>query len=126
MRPMDYIVPESAEAAVAILAERGENACPLAGGTDLVVDLKHAPGNINALVDISGLAEFRGIDETDEGLRIGSMATYGEIMEHPVCLDKTPEVVAASHTVGAVQTRNLGTIGGNLVTCVPSADSAPD
>ena len=125
MRPMDYIVPESAEAAVAILAERGENACPLAGGTDLVVDLKHAPGNINALVDVSGLAEFRGIDVTDEGLRIGSMVTYGEIMEHPVCLEKTPEVVAASHTVGAVQTRNLGTIGGNLVTCVPSADSAP-
>ena len=125
MRPMDYIVPESAEAAVAILAERGEHACPLAGGTDLVVDLKHAPGNIHALVDVSGLAEFRGIEETDEGLRIGSMATYGEIMEHPTCLEKTPEVVAASHTVGAVQTRNLGTIGGNLVTCVPSADSAP-
>ena len=125
MRALDYIVPESAQAAVAILAEHGENACALAGGTDLVVDLKHAPGNIGALVDVSGLAEFRGIEETDEGLRIGSMVTYGEIMENPLCLEKTPEVVAASHTVGAVQTRNLGTIGGNLVTCVPSADSAP-
>ena len=125
MRPLDYIVPESAEAAVAVLAEHGEHACPLAGGTDLVVDLKHAPGNVSALVDVSGLKEFLGIEETDEGLRIGSMVTYGEIMENPICLEKTPEVVAASHTVGAVQTRNLGTIGGNLVTCVPSADSAP-
>ena len=125
MRPLDYIVPESAAAAVALLAEHGETACPLAGGTDLVVDLKHSPGNIQVLIDVSGLEEFRGIEETDEGLRIGSMVTYGEVMEHPVCLEKTPEVVAASHTVGAVQTRNLGTIGGNLVTCVPSADSAP-
>lgn len=125
MRPFDYIVPESAAAAVALLAEHGERACPLAGGTDLVVDLKHSPGNINVLVDVSGLEEFHGIEETDEGLRIGSMVTYGEIMENPICLEKTPEVVAASHTVGAVQTRNLGTIGGNLVTCVPSADSAP-
>ena len=125
MRALDYIVPESAQEAVALLAEHGENACPLAGGTDLVVDLKHAPGAISTLVDVSGLAEFRGIEETDEGLRIGSMVTYGEIMENPICLEKTPEVVAASHTVGAVQTRNLGTIGGNLVTCVPSADSAP-
>lgn len=122
---MDYIVPESAEAAVALLAERGEHACPLAGGTDLVVDLKHAPGRVDTLVDVSRLEEFRGIEETDEGLRIGSMVTYGEIMRNRVCLEKTPEVVAASHTVGAVQTRNLGTIGGNLVTCVPSADSAP-
>ena len=125
MRTLDYIAPESAADAVALLAEHGESARALAGGMDLVVDLKHSPGNIHILVDVSGLEEFRGIEETDEGLRIGSMATYAEIMENPICLEKTPEVVAASHTVGAVQTRNLGTIGGNLVTCVPSADSAP-
>ena len=125
MRPFEYITPDSATAAVALLAEHGEQARALAGGTDLIVDLKHGPGNINILVDVSGLEEFRGIEETEEGLRIGSMVTYGELMEHPLCLEKTPAVVAASHTVGAVQTRNLGTIGGNLVTCVPSADSAP-
>ena len=125
MRALDYIVPESAAAAVALLNEHGETACPLAGGTDLVVDLKHSPGNVQVLIDVSGLEEFHGIEETEKGLRIGSMVTYGEIMENPICIEKIPEVVAASHTVGAVQTRNLGTIGGNLVTCVPSADSAP-
>ena len=125
MRPLEYVVPSSAQEAVALLAANGDNACPLAGGTDLVVDLKHNPGNIDLLVDVSGLAEFRGIDETPEGLRIGSMVTFGEIMDSPVCREMTPEIVAASHTVGAVQTRNLGTLGGNLVTCVPSADSAP-
>ena len=125
MHPFEYIVPSSAPEAVALLAEHGESACPLAGGTDLIVDLKHGPGNINLLVDVSALPEFRGIEETPDGLRIGSMVTFGEIMASPVCRKMTPEIVAAAHTVGAVQTRNLGTVGGNLVTCVPSADIAP-
>lgn len=125
MRPFDYIVPSTAQEAIALLAENGGRARALAGGTDLIVDLKHEPGNVSVLVDVAGLPEFRGIEETDEGLRIGSMVTYGEIMASAVCNELVPEVVAASHTVGAVQTRNLGTIGGNLVSCVPSADSAP-
>lgn len=122
---MDYIIPSSAEEAVALLAENTARARALAGGTDLVVDLKHAPGDVDLLVDISQLPEFSGIEETEEGLRIGSMVTFSELMASPIVNQMTPEIVAASHTVGAVQTRNLGTIGGNLVTCVPSADSAP-
>lgn len=125
MRPFDYAAPASAQEAVALLTEHGEQAKVLAGGTDLIVDLKHHAGNVSLLVDVSAIPEFLGIEETEEGLRIGSAAKYGEIMENPLCREYTPEIVAASHTVGAVQTRNLGTIGGNLVTCVPSADSAP-
>ena len=110
---------------MALLAENTARARALAGGTDLVVDLKHAPGDVDLLVDVSQLPEFGGIGETEEGLRIGSMVTFSELMASPIVNQMTPEIVAASHTVGAVQTRNLGTIGGNLVTCVPSADSAP-
>jgi CO/xanthine dehydrogenase FAD-binding subunit len=125
MRPLEYIAPSSAKEAVALLVENGDSARPLGGGTDLIVDLKHHAGNVSMLVDVSCLPEFRGIDETDDGVRIGSMVTFGEIMDSSLCQEMMPEVVAASHTVGAVQTRNLGTLGGNLVTCVPSADSAP-
>ena len=125
MRPFEYIAPASAADAVAILEENGSHACPLAGGTDLIVDLKHHAGDINLLVDVSCIPEFCRIEEQEDGLRIGSMTTFGKIMASEFCQEKIPEVVAASHTVGAVQTRNLGTLGGNLVTCVPSADSAP-
>lgn len=125
LRPMQYAAPTSADEAIALLSEHGDRAKVLGGGTDLIVDLKHKPGNVELLVDVTSIPEFCGIDETDEGLRIGSMARYGEIMANPLINEYTPEIVAASHTVGAVQTRNLGTIGGNLVTCVPSADSAP-
>ena len=119
MKPLDYIIPSSAEEAVALLAENAARARALAGGTDLVVDLKHAPGDVDLLVDVSQLPEFGGIEETEEGLRIGSMVTFSELMASPIVNQMTPEIVTASHTVGAVQTRNLGTIGGNLVTCVP-------
>ncbi len=125
LSPMQYVAPTSAEEAIALLSEHGDRARVLAGGTDLIVDLKHKPGNVELLVDVTTIPQFCGIEETDDGLRIGSMARYGEIMTNPLINEYTPEIVAASHTVGAVQTRNLGTIGGNLVTCVPSADSAP-
>lgn len=125
MRPFEYIAPSSAEEAVALLAENGETARLLAGGTDLVVDLKHNAGNTNLLIDVSGIPEFRGIEETSEGVRLGSMTTFSEIMASPLFQEKMPAVIDGAHTVGAVQTRNLGTIGGNFVTCVPSADSAP-
>ena len=125
MRPFEYIAPSSAQEAIALLTENGETARVLAGGTDLVVDLKHNPGNTNLLVDVSCIPEFRGIEETSEGVRLGSMTTFGEIMASALFQQKMPAVVDGAHTIGAVQTRNLGTIGGNFVTCVPSADSAP-
>jgi CO/xanthine dehydrogenase FAD-binding subunit len=125
MRPLDYIAPKNAKDAVALLLDNKKNSCPLAGGTDLIVDLKHNPGNISMLIDVSCIEEFRGIEETKEGLKIGSMVTFGEIMSSPLCQKYIPAVIEGAHTVGAVQTRNLGTVGGNLVTCVPSADSAP-
>ena len=125
MTPMTYEQPKTSAEAVAILDECGVKAKILGGGTDLVVDLKHRPGGVSVLVDITRIPELQGIEETNDGLRIGSAVTYTEIMSSPLCKKIIPVVCEASHTVGAVQTQNLGTIGGNLVTCVPSADSAP-
>jgi carbon-monoxide dehydrogenase medium subunit len=125
MTPMTYEQPKSTSEAVALMQECGNKAKVLGGGTDLIVDLKHKPGIVSVLVDITKIPELQGIEETSEGLRIGSAVTYTSIMKSPVCQKLIPAVCEASHTVGAVQTRSLGTIGGNLVTCVPSADSAP-
>jgi len=125
MTPMTYEQPKTPAEAISILDECGEKAKVLAGGTDLIVDLKHKPGGVSVLVDVTRIPELQGIEETAEGLRIGSAVTYTEIMTSSVCQKLIHVVCEASHTVGAVQTRSLGTLGGNLVTCVPSADSAP-
>ena len=125
MKPFDFIRPDSLEAALAALKEHSPNVRILAGGTDYVVELKHVSKSPGVVVDVSGLTELRGIEVTDQGLRIGAGVTHTEIMEHPLIKEHAPAMIDAAHTVGAVQTRNLGTLGGNLVTCVPSMDSGP-
>lgn len=125
MKPFDYLAPETVEEAVAALAENSPDARALAGGTDLLVDLKHESVSTGLLVDISRIPECKGIGETGDGLRIGTLATHTEIMDSDLVRKHAPAMIEAARTVGAVQTRNLGTLGGNLVTCVPSLDSGP-
>lgn len=125
MKPFEYTAPTTLEQAVALLAEHGADAQPLAGGTDLLVDLKHHSDTPKVLIDVGNVAELQGIEVTDRGLRIGSAVTHTEIMASPLIHEHAPAMIDAAHTVGALQTRNLGTLGGNLVTCVPSLDSGP-
>ncbi len=125
MKPFEYTAPATVEQAFALLAEHGPDARPLAGGTDLLVDLKHQPDVPKLLVDISKIPELRGIVLSERGLRIGSAVTHSELMASPLIREHVPAMAHAAHTIGAVQTRNLGTVGGNLVTCVPSMESGP-
>jgi carbon-monoxide dehydrogenase medium subunit len=127
MRAFDFYAAKDSSEAVALLAQHGPSVKVLAGGTDLLADLKfasasHAP---QVVVDISRADDLRGIEMTGQGLRIGALVTHTEIMRSPVIQDLFPALVDAAHTIGAVQTRNLGTLGGNLVTAVPSMDSGP-
>ena len=78
----------------------------------------HAP---DVVIDISRADELKHITMTDDGLQIGALVTHTEIMRSPIIRDLFPALVDAAHTIGAVQTRNLGTLGGNLVTAVPSS-----
>jgi CO/xanthine dehydrogenase FAD-binding subunit len=125
LKPFEYTAPATLEQAVALLAEHGPDARLLAGGTDLLVDLKHNPDAPKVLVDVGKIADLQGIEVTNQGLRIGSAVTHSELMASPLIREHAPAMIDAAHTVGAVQTRNLGTLGGNLVTCVPSMDSGP-
>jgi carbon-monoxide dehydrogenase medium subunit len=129
MRAFEVVSARDSRHAVALLAERVPTAKVkvLAGGTDLLADLKfaassHAP---DVVVDISRADELRQISMTERGLSIGALVTHTQIMRSPVIRDLFPALVDAAHTIGAVQTRNLGTLGGNLVTAVPSVDSGP-
>ena len=125
MKAFGYVTAKDVGHAVALLAEHGAKAKILAGGTDLLVELKHAVHDPEMIVDISRLRELKDIAVTDDGLRIGALVTHSEIMRSPLIRDMFPALVDAAHSIGAVQTRNLGTLGGNLVTCVPSMDSGP-
>ena len=125
MKAFGYVLAEDLEHAIALLGEHGARAKILAGGTDLLVELKHAVHNPEIIVDVSRLRELKDIAVADDGLHIGALVTHSDIMNSPVIRDMFPALVAAAHSIGAMQTRNLGTLGGNLVTCVPSMDSGP-
>ena len=125
MQAFGYIMAKDVGHAVALLGEHGAKAKILAGGTDLLVELKHAAHNPEMIVDVSRLRELKEIAIVDDGLHIGALATHADIMGSPIISGMFPALVDAAHSIGAVQTRNLGTLGGNLVTCVPSMDSGP-
>ncbi len=125
MRAFEYVVARDSAQAMALLAEHGSSVKILAGGTDLLVELKSASHGPQVIVDISRAEDMKKISLTGEGLSIGALATHSEIMDSQLIRDMFPALVDAAHTIGAVQTRNLGTLGGNLVTCVPSMDSGP-
>ncbi len=125
MKPFDFFQPQSTDAAIAELVAYGPNVKILAGGTDAVVDLKHTPDSLGLVVDISRLDDLKGISLTDAGLRIGAGVTHTDIVTNLLIAEHAPALVDAARTIGAVQTRNLGTLGGNLVTCMPAMDSGP-
>ena len=125
MRAFDLVTARDSRHAVALLAEHGASAKILAGGTDLLVELKSASHTPQVIVDISRAEDMKSITITDAGLSIGALVTHTEIMRSPLICGMFPALVDAAHTIGAVQTRNLGTLGGNLVTGVPSMDSGP-
>ena len=125
MKPFDFIQPLSTKEAISALAQYSPEVRILGGGTDYLVELKHVTQSPGVIIDISRLKELKGIGLVDAGLRIGAGVTHTELMENALIKEYVPVMIEAAHTVGAVQTRNLGTLGGNLVTCVPSMDSGP-
>ncbi len=127
MRGFELFVASDSRHAVALLAEHAGSAKVkvLAGGTDLLTDLKFSSQAPDVIIDISRAADLKIIAIADEGLSIGALVTHTEIMRSPLIREMFPALVDAAHTIGAVQTRNLGTLGGNLVTGVPSMDSGP-
>jgi len=127
MKAFGFFAAKDSNHAVALLAEHAANSRVkiLAGGTDLLADLKSSPHSPDVVIDISRLNEFKNITVTEQGLAIGALVTHTQIMRSPLIQQMFPALVNAAHTIGAVQTRNLGTVGGNLVTAVPSMDSGP-
>lgn len=125
MRAFELVTARDATHAIALLADLGPSARVLAGGTDLLVDLKLAPEVPKVVVDISRVEDLKQIAMTAQGLSIGALVTHTQIMRSALIRDLAPALIDAARTIGAVQTRNLGTLGGNLVTGVPSMDSGP-
>ena len=122
---MRYEAPNSLDQAVALLAAEPGEARVLAGGTDLLVQMKTDLIEPALLVDIKGIPETRQIVEEGGGLRVGAAVTGAELKEHPRLRTAWPGVVEAANLIGSTQIQGRATMGGNLCNGSPAADSVP-
>jgi len=121
-----YYAPETLPEACALLARFGRRARVLAGGTDLLVKMKHGLAAPEILVSLKKLTELKEIRfDPDRGVVIGAAVTHNELINSPLVREKYPSVAEAARQLGNNQIRHRGTVGGNLVNAVPSADLPP-
>jgi len=114
--------PRSLEEAYPLLA----GARPIAGGTDLMVQISGELGEApDRVVDIWGLDELRGIRVEGDALVVGALTTYTEIQRSDAVRQHLPVLVEVAATIGAAQIQNRGTIGGNIVNASPAGDTLP-
>ncbi|MCX8184524.1 MAG: xanthine dehydrogenase family protein subunit M [Sulfolobales archaeon] len=121
---VEYYRPKTLEEAIELLLNI-EGSKIVAGGTDLLVDIKTSRAKVRALIDINSIAELRGIVDAGEFIRIGAATKLQEILESHTISENLPLLRAAIESMGSWQIRNLATIGGNLCTASPAADTAP-
>jgi aerobic carbon-monoxide dehydrogenase medium subunit len=122
---MRYEAPVSLDQAVALLAAERGDARVLAGGTDLLVQMRTDVIEPVLVVDIKGIAELRQIKEEGGGFRVGAAVTGAELKEHPKLKAVWPGVVEAANLIGSTQVQGRATMGGNLCNGSPAADSVP-
>lgn len=125
MKTFHAVIPESLDEAVGFLARFGPEAKVIAGGTDLVVEMKEDKRSPGVLVDISQLSELRGIRVQGDAVRVGALVTHAEVAGSPLVRSAAPLLAEACGQIGSPQIRARGTIGGNLCTASPAGDCIP-
>lgn len=124
MKAFDYVAPATLSEAMALLASPG--ARPLAGGTDLLVQMKEGRRHYELLVDLKGVPELSRLEfDREHGLRVGAAITCTAIEEHPAVRAHYPALAAACAMIGSHQIQNRASLGGNLCNAAPSADGVP-
>jgi CO/xanthine dehydrogenase FAD-binding subunit len=125
MERFGYVRAASIAEAVTLLNEPGVRSRPLAGGTDLVLLTRAEPFLCDRVVDISLIPDLHRIYQNDDRVTIGAAATFSEVIESPIVSQTALVLTQACRQVGAVQVRNMGTLGGNVANAAACADSLP-
>ena len=126
MKPFEYIAPQTVAEACDLLAEYGAGARVLAGGTDLLVELRRGSKHPPSLVlDISSILELAGIADDDGFITIGPLATAADLMRSVPIHKFAPLLAAAAATIGSPQIQSRATVGGNIMNAAACADTVP-
>jgi carbon-monoxide dehydrogenase medium subunit len=108
------------------LLAAGDGWRPIAGGTDLMVQITGETAPVpERVLDLWRLDELRGIEHDDGALLLGALTTYTDIRRSALCREHLPALVEAAATIGAAQIQNRGTLGGNIANASPAGDTLP-
>ncbi len=125
MKSIRFAAPTSVEEAVSLLAEANGSARVLAGGTDLIVQMRSGVRRPELVVDIKRIEELRSVSEEEGGFRVGAAVAGAELGEREDVRRAWPGVVEAFELIGSTQIQGRATLGGNLCNASPAADSVP-
>jgi carbon-monoxide dehydrogenase medium subunit len=120
----EYVLASSLDEVLTLLDEHGEDAKLLAGGTDLVIQMKLGRTAPRFVIDISKLEELKQL-EAGETIRIGAGRRYADVLRFVRELGRYDGLVEAIEGIGKLQVLSVGTVGGNLCNGSPAADTAP-
>lgn len=122
---MRYAAPKTVQEAVTLLTDEAGDARILAGGTDILVQMKIGMIEPDLLVDIKGISSLKDITAEDGGFRIGAAVSGAELGEHTDVCALWPGVVEAFELIGSTQVQGRATMAGNLCNASPAGDSVP-
>tara|TARA_B100001123_G_C15302702_1_gene1021604 strand:- start:140 stop:1015 length:876 start_codon:yes stop_codon:yes gene_type:complete len=126
LHAFDYAAPQTVDAAVALLSEHGDQARLLAGGSDIIAQLKEGRRQLKVLVDIKKIPEANELSyDSANGLVLGAGVSCCRIYEDDEISAAYPALVDSASLIGAIQIQGRATIGGNLCNASPAADSIP-
>lgn len=126
MHAFDYVAPQTVDEAVAVLSENGSEARMLAGGSDIIAQLKEGRRRVKVLVDVKKIPEANELSfDPAEGLTIGAGVSCCDIYENEEVASNYPALVDSTELIGSIQIQGRATIGGNLCNASPAADTIP-
>jgi CO/xanthine dehydrogenase FAD-binding subunit len=120
----DYLFPTTVQEALDMLAAHGGQARIIAGGTDLVLQSQRGQCIATVMVDVTRIPGLDAIEERGDHIAIGCQVTHAQIAASPLIRQRAEVLALACGSVGGPQTRNVGTLVGNVVNALPAADGA--
>jgi len=122
----DYYTPSTVSEAIDLLRTKGDGGKVLAGGTDLMPQMKERGRHPKYLVSLKNIAAMRGVQFSETGgLTVGAGTRMGPLQRETVVHDRYNILVQGARLIGSLQTQNLATVGGNVCNAAPSADAVP-
>lgn len=121
----EYLQPKDLGETLDLLGEYKEKAVLIAGGTDVLVAMKRRALTPQYLISLNNIPRFDDIHFENGILKLGARCTIRAIESHPIIKERWRILAQAAKSIASVQIRNLATVGGNICSAAPSADTAP-